>query len=266
MPAYPRFMLVCSLSLTAAAHGAEPSAEGAAFLHRVEQAHAAIQTLAADVAYDRRFLLQGDRHVRLGQFFYRAPSESDPRAFAVLFDRLWVGDRLSQEQEGWVFDSVWLVEEHPRERRFIKRRMAADAATRDPLAPSQSPIPLPIGLRAADILAQFDATLVSIEAGVEESDRAELPFLKETQQILLTPREGLPGRQQFREVRLWFDRETLLPRMALTVDRARDESWVVLINLRTDDPAAIPSDVFSTEAPEPGIGWDVQIEEGSAAP
>lgn len=247
------------------ARAEQPPVDGVALLQQVERAHAAIGTLAADVSYDRRFLLQGDRHVRFGRFFYRSPSADQTRAFAVLFDRLWVGDRLTDEQEGWVFDTLWLVEEHPRERRFIKRRMASNLAATDPLAPSQSPIPLPVGLRAADVLAQFDAKLVDSTDGVEEADQTDLPFLPETYQALLTPRDRPGVRPQFREVRLWFDRATLLPRMARTVDRARDESWVVLINLRADDPAAVPEDVFSTDAPEPGSGWDVQIEEGPVA-
>lgn len=245
------------------ARGEGDASDGAAFLLRVERAHGAFRTFSADVAYDRRFVLQGDRHVRLGRFFYRAPDGESPKAFSVLFDRLWVGDRLTDEQEGWVFDSVWLVEEHPRERRFIKRRLAPDVSTTDPLAPTHSPIPLPVGLRAADVLAQFDVELAPAVDGVEEADRAELPFLETTQQVVLKPRTRPGQRAQFREVRLWFDRETLLPRMARTIERTRDESWVVLINPRTDDAASVPDGVFSTEAPEPGSGWDVQIEEST---
>lgn len=263
-----RMAALAALAFTLAGltRASDAPADGADLLRRVESAHAQVRTLSADVAYDRRFLLQGDRHVRLGAFYYRAESADESRAFAVLFERLWVGSRLTDEQEGWIFDSTWLVEEHPRERRFIRRRVAPDAESSDPLASARSPIPLPIGLRAADVLAGFDARLVDPLESVDEADRVDLPFLSDTYQALLTPRESSGARPQFREVRLWFDRDTLLPRMARTVDRARDESWVVLINLRPDDPSAIPEGVFSTEPPEPGSGWDVQTEDGPPAP
>ncbi|MGD9693044.1 MAG: outer membrane lipoprotein carrier protein LolA [Phycisphaerales bacterium] len=254
---------VLALGVSAARVSGETPRDGGELLQRVEAAHAGVRTLAAEVAYDRRFLLQGDRHVRLGTFYYRASSAEESRAFAVLFERLWVGERVSDDPEGWIFDSEWLVEEHPREKRFIRRRMGLAGA--DPLAPSQSPIPLPVGLKAGEVLAQFTSEVREAEDGVEDADRASLPFLGETVQLVLTPRESAGRKPQFREVRLWFDRETYLPRMARTVERSGDESWVVLINLEPNAPGAIPENVFSTEPPEPGSGWDVQTEEGGSA-
>ncbi len=248
------------------ARGADLPADGAELLGRVEAAHAELRTLAADVAYDRRFLLQGDRHVRLGTFYFRTGSEDESRAFAVLFERLWVGSRMTDDPEGWIFDSEWLVEEHPREKRFVRRRVSVGQRGKDPLAPSRAPIPLPVGLKASEVLAQFESEVRAPSDGVGEADRANLPFLEETVQVRLTPRESVVSKPQFREARLWFDRETLMPRMALTVDRAGDESWVVLINLRLNEPGAMPDGVFSTEPPEPGSGWDVQIEDAGESP
>ena len=264
-------MMVGALALLAAASGRasaepEPGAGSAqegrpvystaeALLEALERAGDDIRTLRADVRYDRRFALQGDRHVRDGRLYFRA-TPGEGRAFAVHFETLRIDDRLQDDPQTWVFDGRWLVEKRPAQRSFVKREIAREGDDFDPLRIGEGPMPIPIGQKAEEILARYDAELLAPGDGLEA-----LPaFLADSYQLRLTARRDAQAEAsgELREVRLWYMRDTLLPRMARTVNRARDESYVVLLNLRINEE--LPSGAIDSSEPPTSEGWDVRVE------
>lgn len=251
---------------TPAANTEVKSAED--LLRRLERADEAIRTLEADISYDRRFMLQGDRHVRTGRLYFRrdaAESARPRKTFAVWFETLIAGERKQDDPQVWAFDGRWLVESRPAQKRWTKREIAREGEAFDPLRVGEGPMPIPIGQKADDILKRFDADLLPPEQGLTDAERAGLPFLPNTWQLRLTPRPGAgegagQSKDEFREVRLWYDRATLLPRLARTINRARDESFVVLLNLKLNDAAGLPAGRIDPPEPPEGQGWDKQVQ------
>ncbi len=272
--ALPLLLLMISLSpmlpITAAAPQQPPSIYTADdLLAALEQADEGLLTLRADIQYDRRLKLQGDRHVRRGVLLYRAlpasgtgnPDSALPtrRAFAVDFNRLWVGERQQDDPEQWIFDGEWLIEKRPARRSFIKRRIARPDDGFDPLRIGQGPMPIPIGQRADDIRARYDVELVPADNlfdGQPQLARA----VKDSKQLLLTPKPHLADNAEFTELRLWYRWDKtgrFLPRMSRTINHAGDVSFVQLINVRVNE--TLDEELFNVAEPSEDAGWDVQI-------
>lgn len=283
------FPIVAILVLTGPAHAGAQSAPAAVeaaparsgseapaigsvrdLLDGLERSDKGLRSLSALVQYDKRLTLQGDRQVRKGTLHFRseepaAPNRRPRRMFAVSFDQLFIDGQLIDEPEQWVFDGEWLVEKHPNQKQFTKRRIAPPDADFDPLRVGEGPLPIPIGQKADDILARYDAELRAPGELFDEQNAAMGSFVNDTIQLRLTPK---PGRDdEFTEIRLWYRWDAgagrFLPRMVRTVNRSGDEAYVQLLQVRTSvagEPAgdAPPAGVFSVEPPT-DPSWQVQV-------
>lgn len=255
------------------APGAKPGADwkpadGADLFRALEGAGDDLRALAADIRYDRVLKLKGDRHVRDGTLFYvQTPAPAGEagarpkRAFAVRFETLYVGNRKQDDPQVWVFDGLWLVEKRPAEKRYTRRQIAREGEDFDPLRIGEGPMPLPIGQKADDVLNRYDVTLLEPAEGLSPEQVSALPFLKDSWQARLLPKAAAmdgrrPTPEDFKEIRLWYQRGSLLPRMAKTVARSGDESFVVLLNVETMD--ALPAGAMDDAPPAPDAGWMVQ--------
>lgn len=235
----------------------------AELLTALETADQDLRTLQAGIRYTRRMLLQGDEQIRTGTLYFERRAASDggraTRVFAIHFDDLLVGLRREADPQEWIFDGEWLIERRPREKQYIARQIAPPGEQFDPLRLGEGPLPIPIGQRAADVLARYRVELVNQYAGLENEAGSIHSFVADTWQLRLTPHEDRAEQDDFREIRLWYDRETLLPRLAKTLNRSGDESFVQLVNLRRNEP--IRGRVFDIDPPAEDEGWDVEIKE-----
>lgn len=226
----------------------------------LERAGDTLRTLEAPIVYDRRFKLQGDRHIRRGTlYFSNQPDASGQRsrAFAIVFNTLQVAGRFEDDPQTWVFDGRWLVEIRPAQKQFVKREVSRPGQPFDPLKIGEGPMPIPIGQEAAEILARYDAEL--LEAGEGLPENWALPgWLLGTYQLRLTPRPGMND-DDFQTIRLWYEKQSLLPRMAITVNRGGDESIVYLDTPVANSP--LPEGMLRVTEPPASAGWQVQIEE-----
>lgn len=246
-------------------------------LSALESADLGIRTFQTQVMYDRRFVLQGDRHVRLGDLFYQVvpPAEggasSKPRRmFSIDFKTLTIDGVRRDDRNTWVFDGQFLVERRPGLKQYVARQVARAEDPIDPLGLGESPIPFPIGQKKAAILERYEATMLkpldSLTPG-KDADPEEANELaqrreqvKDTFQLRLIPRGVHAEEDQFKEIRLWYTKDSFLPRMARTINRAGDESTVLLINPKVN--AELPADAIDIEPPPAEEGWDVQIDTG----
>lgn len=246
-------------------------------LSALETADRGVQTLQTGVMYDRRFLLQGDRHVRLGKLYYQvlpahedAPNQRPRRMFAIEFRALMIDGTKRDDLQTWVFDGEWLVEKRVADKQYVARQVARPNDPIDPLGLGESPIPFPIGQRKAAILDRYDATMLKADDGLnpapdadteEKEDLAQRrKDVADTYQLWLIPRHPDAEDEQFKEIRLWYSKREFLPRMARTVNRAGDESIVLLINPKLNEP--LPEDAIRIDPPPKEEGWDVQIDSG----
>lgn len=269
-----------------------------------------IRSLSADIRYTKKFAaIEGDEsQVRIGRLWFRStpgvkPGEASPaaeakpdRAFRVDFTTLIVDDKLRDEPQTFIFDGEWLVERQPLQKLQWKRRVVAPGQKIDPLAIGEGPFPMPIGQSREKILERFTAELLppsdgwpgardsaqnGLDAGAPgEPGTAPAPslapeWLLRTYQLKLTPKPGTDEARKFESVRLWYDRATLLPRMALTDDGGGAFSEVLLTNVKTNAAAvnatgggdkesngtgagAVTDDVFNIALP---AGWDEKVDE-----
>jgi hypothetical protein len=252
-------ILLAAVAPLAPAQAPDDIASAEELLTSLETADQDLNTLQAGISYTRRMLLQGDEQTRRGRLYFERDIASGDRIFAIHFDDLYVNQRRDTDEQQWIFDGEWLIERRPNEKQYIARQIAPPGENIDPLRLGEGPLPIPIGQRAADVLARYKAELVNPFTGLENESGAVKEFVADTWQLKLTPHESMRDDDEFREIRLWYDQETLLPRLAKTLNRTGDESFVQLVNLRRN--AEIREDPFNIEPPEDDAGWDVQIKE-----
>ncbi|MHC4975218.1 MAG: LolA family protein [Planctomycetota bacterium] len=252
------------ITLASSATHAQTSQEARDLLVELESAGSSFETLQGLLQYDRRFLLQGDRHIRRGALSYkRFEKDGVPRqAFEVRFDTLLLPmqGRMEPDEQIWAFNGEWLFEIRPQEKIYNARQLTLPDQLIDPLRLGEGPIPIPIGQKAGEVLARYDAQVVGAVDGLDGLEgHAELEsFAAGSIQLHLTPLPSLLEEDDFREIRLWYDRETLLPRMSIAELQSGDISVVQLLNVRTNE--ALPQSAFEIDPPAPEDGWQVQIE------
>ncbi|MGH7244469.1 MAG: LolA family protein [Phycisphaerales bacterium] len=245
-------------------------------LAELETADQDLRALQAKIRYTRDFAIAGDTQVRTGVLWFqdvggRAATGADrKRRFAIRFDKLAFGNREEDKTQIYNFDGEWLVERFPDEKRMVKRQVVRPGETFDPLKIGEGPLPIPIGQRKDDILARYDATLLPPDDGFDEMPAERMKELTEMAQdcvqLMLVPRAERAETDDFKEIRLWYRRQTLpngkegrlLPRIAKTVNRADDISVVQLLDVKTNDKVELDPSVFDTKTPPDG--WDVIVQ------
>jgi hypothetical protein len=176
---------------------------------------------------------------------------------------------VRDERVIYLFDGEWLAEIQPDEKQFVRRQVAAPGEVYDPLQLGEGPVPIPFGQRASEVAASYEASLAEVNEGLTEADDETIglePMHLEalqrtaagTVQLVLVPRPGTESADRFVHARVWYDRDTLLPRMTMTLGLEGDLDVVQLTEMVTGDPVA--SGAMSTIAPPTDIGWTVRIE------
>lgn len=276
-------LITALLGLALAAQPAPEAAQPAAQIETVDDLLVALEkagddmrTLTAGIRYTRIFVLAADEQIRLGRLYYasdpRTPGEPPARKFAVDFESLEHGNgRIDKDaRKAFIFDGQWLVERMHKERLFVKRGVVPPGERFDPLRIGEGPFPIPIGQQREEILGRFEAELLDpadVPASLSPSI-GEWLLSKPTYQLRLLPRAEFAEHFELAEIRLWYLKDSLLPRMAWTLSVDENESIVQLISQEIN--VEIPPDALDVTAPEPGSGWDVDIipwrEPAGAAP
>ena len=117
-------------------------------------------------------------------------------------------------------------------------------------------MPIPIGQDANEITARRRGTALAARESSGELGRAGVA----AGDVPVAADAAPWGEQEdeFRTIRLWYEKGSLLPRMAITVNRGGDESIVL------DTPVAnnpLPPGMLNVQEPPADAGWQVQVEE-----
>jgi len=232
-----------------------------------------VHRLSATVRYVKTFDIQGDTQQRDGRLaFVSTPVDRDvhpntdaefDRRFAIVFERLelnngrQIEDKSTGYLELYIFDGEWLAEIRPFDKQFIRRQVVAPGEKWDPLRLGEGPFPIPIQQRRADILERFDVELLD---GLEDViERPVRGVAGKCYQLRLTPKPEA-NEKELREIRVWYQKDTLLPRMAKTISQAGDTSFVLLKNMQTNADAEITEAELTTQPPADRAGWNITIE------
>lgn len=225
-----------------------------------------IDTLTGRVRLTAIQALQGDTQRREGTLFLRTDRpEGQParRLYAVHFDSLQIDDRVQALDEQYIFDGRWMVERHPGEKQFIKREIVPAGQVLDPMELMRdAPFWVSVGEDAGRVLEGYDATMPPVTDGLVENaespDLAGLAVLVEgCVQLRLSPKEGAAGADDWQSVRMWFEAETLLPRLYVKTEWTGDLQIAELFGVQTG--VEVGAGVFDTTTPPAAEGWQVQI-------
>jgi len=215
-----------------------------AWLDKIEAKSKELKSIQADVIYDRNQVLQGDRQRRTGKLVCVT---GPPAKFAVHFTNLIVDDRADKQDRWFLFDGQWLVERQDTEKLFMKRQIVppnAKPEQADPLRSGDGPFVLPITLEKERTLKRFSVVLEDPAKG----DPANSVHLR------LTPRDGTTS--DYTRIDLWYDRDTLTPVRARTINDAEDESIIELRKSRINEP--VDMKMFDVSEPKEE-GWHVEV-------
>ncbi len=248
-------------------------ASAEALLDALEKADADLRTLSAQIVYERTFALMGDRQVRWGNLYYsdlKARDGQRVRKFAAKFNKLQIGSRLDDQDLLMIFDGRFFWEINYQDKVAVKREVVPEGEKWDPFKIGEGPMPVPIGQKKSDILARFNAELLSATAELEGDNDKETERLRRlvegAVQLKLTPKEGIREAEMFKDVRLWYARGKdgrMLPRMARVENPTGDISLVQMREVEVN--GQIPSEVLLPF--QPPTGWllqDVRLREQPA--
>ena len=236
---------------------AEPGggAEGAhEFLQRLEHADDDVRTYHAKISYTKRHKLIGDEITRRGELSYRVGEEG--RTFAVVFTTLDADGQRNEIDERLVFDGRFLVEKNEAQKIYTRRELAPPGERIDPLQLGEGPIPIPIGQQAEEIERRYDAEVLAYDDGSVGESKADEYRLGDTVQLRLVPKAEFREESEFAEIRLWYREPSLRPRLAYTVSRSGDESFVVLIGAKVNSDS-FDGSLLEIEPPD-DPSWKVQ--------
>jgi hypothetical protein len=230
----------------------EEAGDVADFLQRLEHADDGVRTYHAKISYTKVHKMIGDEISRGGELRYRVGEAG--RTFAVVFDTLDADGQRNEIDERLIFDGRFLVEKNEAQKMYTRRELAPAGERIDPLQLGEGPIPIPIGQKAEEMERRYDAELLRFDAGAVGAARSEL--LADTVQLRLVPKAAFQNESEFTEIRLWYREPSLRPRLAYTVSRSGDESFVVLINAKVNDDS-FDASLLEIEPPD-DPSWNVQ--------
>jgi hypothetical protein len=215
--------------------------------------------MTGDIQYTIIQALESDLQKRNGKLYLRTLRDdqynSEHRDYAVRFHLLQLDDRQSDIREHYIFDGRWFVERLPDQKQFNKREIVAVDEELDPMElMREAPFWVSLGRNTDRVFESYDIDLLEYTEGlVDNPDFPELRFLADevpgAQQIKLTPKPGTGLEDDWEWVRIWFNKDTLLPMLYVKAD------WTGDLQTNTElDPRH-----FDTTTPPPESGWNAQI-------
>lgn len=222
-------------------------AKAKALLDRLERAGDKYATIKADIDYRVDQVKIGDIEERTGYVAYQKKTPKTPTKFRVHFDTLRQGDgpKLAEVVD-YAFDGMWLTVKRHRIKNITRYQVAAKGETVEPLRIGKGPFPLPFGQKTADVVKYFKAFTRPAEGKDEPKD---------TDLLLLVPRDEHADEMNFVELKMWIDRKTNLPAKVVSTDKSRNITTVTFKKVETNKK--LDDKEFSLPCP---WGWKVRIE------
>ncbi len=209
-----------------------------------------LQTLTARVRMTTIADLLGEEAQRFGELKYAAADDThDSMRFAVRFARVKIDDRIEEIDQSYIYDGRWLLDLDANDKTATRRELVRAGEQAD-FELGDGPFLLPLNLRKDRVLQKFEVELIDAAEGDPESEAGTFHL-----RLIPKPAPGNAGTDAQR-IDLWFDRDTLLPLRAATLEADDDQTIVDLFGLEPN--AAIEDGAFATALPT-GSGWQLQV-------
>lgn len=222
----------------------EPTAEG--WLTMLEASTSELQTLTARVRMTTVADLLEEETQRFGNLKYAAADDThDSMRFAVRFERVKI-DQIENIDQSYIYDGRWLLDLDAKDRTATRRELVPEGETSD-FEIGDGPFLLPLNLRKDRVLQTFAVELIDAAADAPESPAGTFHL-----RLVPKPNAGTDAQR----IDLWFDRDTLLPLRAATLEADDDQTIVDLFGLEPN--AQLQDDAFDTALPAES-DWQLQI-------
>jgi len=237
--------------------------EAVAFLRRVEAATASLRDFRADVTIDRVDALTEESERRMGRILLEvAPPGSgstagapDASRIVLVLDRFIGPDgRADESRRNFIYEAGWFAEVDHDRKQFVNRQIVPPGEIFNPLRVGEGPLPLPIGQRADDALAFFDAFPATLPSS------GLLNSLEGVRGVRLTPKAGSADAEATLSVDLFYDAVSHLPRGV--IQRRTNGDRVEVVLRRPEMNAGIADEdraLMRIRTPDPRDGWSVDV-------
>jgi hypothetical protein len=212
-----------------------------------------LEMFTADVAYRKDEALLERSEIRTGRVVYKREQAKQP-TLGIRFDTRVLGNRLEQERKRIVFKDGWLIEVDESRQLTIKRQLAREGESMDPMRLG-GPFPLPVGQPKASVLEQFVVTELAPPTHGMFKRIASTPGLVG---LRLVPRANTPEHDDWSSIDLWYDVSTWLPIGVEATETNGDVRRIRLTNVARNTPLARPDeDVLVADSPMDD--WTVDV-------
>lgn len=224
--------------------------------------------LSADVRHVTLQSLAGDTQTREGRLILAtdwndlSASGEPARRFSIKFERLVVDDRVREERREYTFDGIWLAERLPEDRQFNKWQLTPPGERLDPFRRmSGAPFWVPVGQDPDRVRRVAEPEIRPVDEWIdgEPMPGGLVRHTSNAVQLRLIPREGTGFDEDWAEIRVWFERDRLIPILYAAIEPTGDQQIAILTEPRTD--AILNPALFDTTTPAPEEGWDVVVQE-----
>lgn len=256
-----------TLQPTAPASSTPAPDQARVFMDSLAAADTEIDSMTGKIQFVVIKALESDLQKRNGQLYLRTLRDEqtgdEHRDYAVRFNLLQLDDRQSDIREHYIFDGRYFVERLPDEKQFNKRELVPAGEELDPMElMREAPFWVSLGRNTDRVFDSYDVDLLEHTDGLADNENyPELEYLIETvvdsQQIKLSPKPDSDVADDWEWVRIWFDQESMLPKLYVKADWTGDLQIVQLFSVKTNvelDPL-----LFDTTTPPPESGWRTQI-------
>ena len=238
----------------------------------MEEQGRTMKDFTASAAMEKFEALTDEREVRRGRVVVLGPSGKD-REIGIVFDELIDSTgRGSTDARRFVFRGGWMSEFDPTKKQAIRRQLAPEGESFDPLRVGEGPFPVPLGQPKKDVVREFIVTMGTLPdapffrslaivppaagsvgaAGVTVS-ATESPLVI----LRLVPRVGTKMARDTAAMTIILDRTSLIPRGVEVEAVNGDKTRVLLrdgrLNVGLDDAARAILSPPSTD------GWKIDI-------
>ena len=223
-----------------AAASGEPSPEAMDVLNTLEARKATLKDFTAKVEL-RTDHLAGDTESKLGDAEFVNDAPGDPR-FAAHFTKATAGGKaLPSPDEQVIFDGAKLALVDNKAKTFRLTTMTTPGGVPGGVTSVGGPMPLPIGLKPADVVRDFVVTM-------GEAPDAEHVVLK------LVPRAAVKSKFDYKSMTLTVDKKLELPVKVELNQKSSDVTTISLTDVQVNSGAAKIPPV----TPPTGSGWTIQ--------
>jgi hypothetical protein len=200
-------------------------------LDKVEQRGATLKSYQADMLFRQEQLLVDVVKIRHGGMLYQI--DKDRVRFRIHFADLQTQDLDEKTpapvvafDEDYAFDGLWFTIRNARLKNIQRQEVSKTPAKKEEFRLGRGPFPLPFSIQKADVLKEFDVSILPPESADP----------KDSVHLLLKPKKDSAFADQYVQLEIWIAKLTFVPVQMRFEKDNREITSIVWSNIALDQP------------------------------